>query len=97
MITWATTQPTPLEVHITMDGIPYTLAMIDPISATNYFYRFLPEMAANAQGLAADAYTDERNKSFLFEGKSIKIEVEITWAVTQPTPLVCRIKYAIKQ
>ena len=91
MITWATTQPTPLQVYVTIDGQILTFNMIDPVSDTDY-------MAVNSANVAGGGLLQtghsEVNRSFFIEGRSVKVEVKITWATTQPTPLVCRVKYA---
>lgn len=93
-VTWAVTQPTPLEVHITIDGQTITYSVTDPVSATDYFPTAIqPQKVPTAYTLSTvDLFLLYR--AFLLEGRSIKIEVEITWATTQPTPLVCRVVYA---
>lgn len=96
-ITWATTQPTPLEVHLTIDGKTITHTFTDPVSATEYIAFNRPDTAPTAQGFKArDEADDLTAPPFLHEGKSIKIEAEITWATTQPTPLQVRVKWAKK-
>lgn len=90
-ITWATTQPTPLEVHITIDGIDYGASFNNPVSGTTY--SLFASSGVDKLGLTSPAYTAYRG-GHLLEGRSVKIEAEITWATTQPTPLVCRVKYA---
>ena len=97
-ITWATTQPTPLEVHITIDGNTITHTFTDPVSATEYVAYRDRSKAATAQGLKAFLEADELTApAFLYEGRSVKVEAEITWATTQPTPLEVRVKYAKKE
>jgi len=91
-ITWATTQPTPLEIKVTIDGQTVTFTVANPVSATNYFARIATEQALSAQVLDTVDYARER--AFLLEGRSVKVEARITWATTQPTPLVARVKYA---
>ncbi len=92
-ITWAVTQPTPLEVVVTIDGISTIFTVTNPVSATDYFASLKANAAASAQTLET---TDRAatGRPLLLEGASIKVEVRITWAVTQPTPLTCRVKYA---
>ena len=92
-ITWATTQPTPLEVIITVDGQTITFVIANPVSATPYYDFINKNAAADAQSCTTDINEAQR-RSFLLEGRSVKVEVRITWATTQPTPLVCRVKYA---
>lgn len=91
IITWATTQPTPLHVLATVDGITFIFRVSNPVSATNYYASRQSNAAQDNQVLE----TDERvARPFLLEGRSVKVEIRITWATTQPTPLVCRVKYA---
>lgn len=92
-VTWATTQPTPLEVHVTIDGQTLTFKQTDPVSATYYMPIMSPHKDATEQEMSVSG-SAQYYKAFLMEGRSVKVEVEITWAVTQPTPLVCRVKYA---
>ena len=92
-ITWAVTQPTPLEIVMTIDGIPVIYRMDNPVSGTGYKPRAAQSFAAASQYLTATAATDEII-AFLCEGRSVRVQVRVTWAVTQPTPLGCRVKYA---
>lgn len=94
-ITWATTQPTPLEVHVTIDGQAYTFTKVDPVSGSIYIAFLKSSLAESAQQMliTSDTYRDVA-RAFLFEGRSVKVEVEITWATTQPTPLECKVRYA---
>jgi len=91
-ITWDTTQPTPLEVRITIDGNVITHAIANPVSGTRYRAMVEEGTSETLQTLTVTAYTP--NRAFLYEGRSIKVEARITWATTQPTPLFCRVKYA---
>jgi len=91
-ITWATTQPTSLEVRITIDGNLITHAIPNPVSATTYRAMVEEGTSETLQTLTVTAYTP--NRAFLYEGRSVKVEARITWDTTQPTPLVCRVKYA---
>lgn len=96
-ITWGVTQPTPLEVIVTIDGIPVTYTFANPVSAVNYMATNEPGSAETAQRLVApagDYGMSSYSSPFLREGRTIKVEARITWAVTQPTPLACRVKYA---
>ena len=92
-ITWATTQPTPLEIVVTIDGVSTIFTVTDPVSATAYFASLKADATANAQTLET---TDRAasGRPFLLEGRSVKVEARITWATTQPTPLDVRVKYA---
>jgi len=95
-ITWAVTQPTPLDVVVTVDGqtIVYTIA--NPVTATGYVAVILPSASEANQPLRELNLDNEyRARSLgLFEGRSVRVQIRITWAVTQPTPLECRVKYA---
>ena len=94
-VTWAVTQPTPLEVVVTIDGTTIIFLFANPVSAQNYIAHLTPYDAAATQALyAASGAPSDMQSSFLLEGRSVKVQVRITWAVTQPTPLVCRVKYA---
>jgi hypothetical protein len=89
-ITWAVTQPTPLEVLVTIDGITKIFIIANPVSGTSYGCRTEGNQADNAQTMVTTH--DEYNKPFMLEGRSVRVQIRITWAVTQPTPLVCRMK-----
>ena len=92
-ITWATTQPTPLEIVVTIDGVSTIFLVANPVSATPYF----ASLDANATAATQDLETTDRTatgRSFLLEGRSIQVQARITWATTQPTPLNVRVKYA---
>jgi hypothetical protein len=91
-ITWAVTQPSPLEVVVTIDGQTIVFGQINPVSATQYSPNPDAALAGANQTLATTNFMPYR--AFLLEGRSVKIQVRVTWAVTQPTPLECRVKYA---
>jgi len=85
--TW-TVQPTPLEIHVTIDGQTLTFAKTDPVSGTYYTIELNPERAENAgylTGWAAGYY-------ILMEGRSIRITAEITGGTV--SNLSARVKYA---
>lgn len=90
-ITWATTQPTPLDVIVTVDDYPILFTVANPVSASLY-NAFQDEGYANG-ALATTVRLGTR--PYLLEGKKVKIEIRITWATTQPTPLTYRVKYAV--
>ena len=91
IITWATTQPTPLEVVVTIDGQTIIFSVINPVSGQIY-YGDMTRVNTTEQPLYSE--TNESYRPFLLEGRSVKVEARITWATTQPTPLQCRVKYA---
>lgn len=92
-VTWAVTQPNPLEVLVTIDGNTLVFIAANPVSATPYFAVIEPYAPETTQILSNDV-NSTRYRAFLLEGRSVQVQVRVTWAVTQPTPLVCRVKYA---
>jgi len=92
ILTWATTQPTPLEVHAVIDLETFKWSQTDPVSVTPYFVQFHGSVAPTSEFLETTDPVGSR--SFLVEGRSAKIEIEITWATTQPTDLTLRVKWA---
>ena len=95
-ITWAVTQPTPLEVLITIDGNTIIHLIANPTTAQDYIAKkTVHTNEANQELLAMSGGTaSELVSSTLYEGRSVKVQARVTWATTQPTPLVCRVKYA---
>lgn len=84
--------PDPLEIVLTIDGVTTIFPQALPGNGTPYFaYR----TAAGVE--AIQAMTNDNDVSlrttFPILGKSVKVQVRVTWAVNQPTPLVCRVKY----
>lgn len=91
-ITWGVTQPTPLTVIVTVDGIQNIYEVNNPVSATNY-YPWMSGSTAMSDGFLDTTDYSAQYRGWLNEGKSVKVQIRVTWAVTQPTPLVCRVKY----
>jgi hypothetical protein len=89
-VTWGVTQPSLLEVIVTVSDIPFIFKVADPVSTTKYFAS-LSTVAADSQILET---IDRPARTYLLEGRSVKVEIRVTWATTQPTPLNCRVKYA---
>jgi len=86
-----TVQPTPLEIHLTIDGQTLTFGQSNPVSATPYYPRTLMGIAQ----LANDSLMmtgSAQDISFLLEGRSVKVEVEITGGTV--SNLSARVKYA---
>jgi len=72
-VTW-TVQPTPLEVHITIDGQAYTASFANPVSAT-YYRVFIPVSGI----LELTNQTPTHSGAFsLLKGRSVKVEAETT-------------------
>lgn len=89
-----TVQPTPLQLHVTIDGQTIIFSLIDPATATGYYAKVWPASAEDSQGLDG-ATVFPQYKPFIVEGKSIKIEAEITGGTVQS--LDARIKYALRR
>lgn len=95
-ITWAVTQPTYLYIRATIDGITIYHIQPNPVSTTNYGIVLSGDQQETVQGMeAAAAASSEKHRPFIYEGKSISIATTVLWATTQPTPLTCRVKYAV--
>lgn len=94
-VTWAVTQPTNLTLKITIDDNMKTFTVANPVSTQNY--RPFHGCTAGLGGLLFafdNAALDAGAGAFFLEGRKIVVEAAITWAVTQPTPLVCLVQYA---
>ena len=87
--TW-TVQPTPLEIHMTIDGVSITFTVTDPVSTTPYSAAWLDDQPETAQDLVTVVY--EPSRLGLVEGQSVKIEAEITGGTV--SNLSARVKYA---
>jgi len=85
--TW-TVQPTPLEVHLTIDGNTITHTFTDPVSATWYYTSMSAALAELLQPLSATS----PDRPFLYEGRSVAITAEITGGTV--SNLSARVKYA---
>ena len=79
-VTW-TGQPTPLQIHIDIDGNRHTWNFTDPVSETPYQARRMN------LSLASDSYTlealTEAAHAFLAEGRSVSVTVETTGGTVQ--------------
>lgn len=90
-IDWAVTQPT-LVVRVTIDGNIYLYTIALPVTATSYYANNMANLPEALQTLQA---TDQSvSRGFLLEGRSVKVEVNTVWAVTQPNPIIARVRYA---
>ena len=90
--TW-TVQPSPLEVHLTIDGIAHKFSAVDPVSTDLYFAFVREGFHETNQLLETTAYGPYR--AFLIEGRSVKVEVEITGGTV--SNLSARVKWAQKK
>jgi len=95
-VNWDTTQPTNLRVIVTVDGITKTFTCASPVTATGYVPSLNNSFAASDQFLVASASPTVASFASYREcsGRSVKVQVAVTWSTTQPTPLICRVKYA---
>ena len=95
---WTTGGTTdPLEVHMTIDGIPMRFFIVTPVAGSPYFANVNPTAIGTDQDLTTGfSGIPEAVIPFMSEGHNIKIEVEATWSV-QPTILTCRVKWAKKR
>ena len=87
--TW-TVQPTPLEIHVTIDGQAIKHSQTDPESA-KFYYPTINRQSFE-QGQVMDVGAQQSNIPFLYEGRSIKVEAEITGGTV--SNLSARVKYA---
>lgn len=79
---------TSMEVHVTIDGVALVYT-VDPNDDTWYFPDMLCHLA-EASGVLGTA--DRVERAFLFEGRSVKIEVESTGGTSDS--LQMRVKWA---
>jgi len=88
-----TVQPTPLEVHITIDGQALIITKTNPVSGTDYFAMVTSGELVTVQPLLTDAELSSAHyRPFLLEGRSVKVEVETTGGTVQN--LNARVVYA---
>jgi hypothetical protein len=88
-ITWAVTQPTPGRIKVTIDGNVMDWYINNPVSNTTYYLDVHEGYPANA-----DLSTAHPSKAFQLEGRSVKIEMSVIWAVTQPTNMTANLYFA---
>ena len=86
--TW-TVQPTPIEIHITIDGQVHTHYFNDPESAKPYYVDYAQEHITSASQVLGGAAA---KRAFLRECRSVKVEAEITGGTV--SNLSARVKYA---
>jgi len=86
--TW-TVQPSPLEIHITIDGQVLTYIKTDPVSDQNYAPTPSSASAPDANILGTSLM---QYRAFLLEGRSIAVTAEITGGTV--SNLSARVKYA---
>jgi len=96
-LTWGVTQPTPLTIVAIVDGRTRIFNKVNPISVTGYApcLNNMYDVEGNQIMDAFPLTTSCLMALKVCSGKSVQIGVSIAWAVTQPTPLNCRVKYAV--
>jgi len=87
-VAW-TVQPTPAEIHVTIDGQSLTFTKGDPVNGTLYFFKY---WGGEVAGGFLGADNEVLGKAFILEGKSVKIEIETTGGTT--SNITGRAKYA---
>ena len=87
--TWSV-QPSPLELYLTIDGVPWKWSFTDPQSVRAYVCQNTRYLAEDAQVL--EYITGGTECPFLLEGRSVKIEAEITGGTV--SNLSARVKWA---
>jgi len=93
-ITWGVTQPTNLRIRFTIDGQSIIYTFASPVTATPYVLGKVVagQAAAESAQVLIVAYSATAIDTF-HEGQSVKVEMAVTWATTQPTPMVGRVKW----
>lgn len=89
--TW-TVQPSPLEIHITIDGQTITHAGTNPVSDDWLFIDFTNAELNEATQLLDSSNAELKRRAFAYEGRSVKVEAEITGGTV--SNLSARVKYA---
>jgi hypothetical protein len=92
-ITWATTAVVYIKIYVTIDGRSIEFYQSLPTTGTPYFPLPDPQQLENSQAFTTNSAI-ANYKAFLLEGRSVKVEAQVSWNTTQPTPLNCRVKYA---
>jgi len=87
--TW-TVQPTPLQVHITIDGNTLSYSFTDPVTNRWYIAIRRSEFAEDSGILAY--LTTAQDMTFLVEGRSVRVTAETTGGTV--SNLSARVKYA---
>lgn len=73
-VTW-TVQPTPLEVHVTIDGETIVFTLTNPATATDYVANFVRK---SANGVLSTLAVGQNMGNLMLEGRSVKVECETT-------------------
>jgi len=90
-VAW-TVQPSPLEVHFTVDGLTRRHYFNNPVTATQYYVeRGQTHLDSSSQVMAVT--TVQSSRAFLIEAKSLRITAETTGGTV--SNITVRIKYAV--
>jgi hypothetical protein len=83
-----------LKIVVTVDGQSISYIQANPVSGNVYMPIISVDAADDAQGMTnAGHFIYTLLAAMRSGGRSVRIQVSCTWTV-QPTPLVCRVKYA---
>ena len=93
IVTWAVTQPNPMVIRVIVDGVTYLFSQANPVSGTFYYAFLHPGLAENAQ-LFTTTGSEIAPRSPLLKGRRVSVDIAVTWAITQPTPLVSKLRIA---
>jgi hypothetical protein len=93
-ITFVAGAPNPLEARIIIDGQTITYVAAFPGTGNPYEAKPNKQDPDTGQGLYGTVNDVQSPGGFLLEGRSVAVDVRVTWAVNQPSPLVCRVKWA---
>ena len=77
-----------MDVKMTIDGVEINAPLVPPTANTWYYLHPQP----SSVNMELNSNNPALYRDMLIEGKSIKIEVKVTWTV-QPDPLEARIVY----
>ena len=88
-VTW-TVQPSPLEIHLTVDGVAITHTVNDPVSATWYYASLNTFANLATQDLTTGATTPYYG-TVLWEGTVVSVTTETTGGTV--TVLGCNVIY----
>jgi hypothetical protein len=97
-IDFAAGQPTDLRIRVTLDGNVLTYTIAAPGNTTPYtpIRGSGPDIYDETAQLMAAGFGAATPPFYEWEGHAVQVDALITWAVNQPTPLICRVKWSRK-